>query len=161
MHEKTTKSRQKRRLALDEHTVDLLREYHAQSVSDCAALGLELRRDAFVFSSAPDGSVALLPSTVTQKYRRLALRVGLRSTRLHALRHYSATEMLAAGVDLQTVAGRLGHGSGGATTLRVYAAWVDAADHRAATTMAGIMPRPTTIQPERGPYETVAQELRD
>src|SRR4051794_13467251 len=41
----------------------------------------------------------------------------------HALRHYSATELLAAGVDLRTVAGRLGHGGGGATTLRVYAAW--------------------------------------
>jgi site-specific recombinase XerD len=41
---------------------------------------------------------------------------------LHALRHYSATELLTAGVDLRTVAGRLGHGGGGATTLRVYAA---------------------------------------
>jgi len=39
---------------------------------------------------------------------------------LHALRHYSATELLTAGVDLCTVAGRLGHGRGGAVTLRVY-----------------------------------------
>ncbi len=28
--------------------------------------------------------------------------------------HYSATELLTAGVDLRTVAGRLGHGGGGA-----------------------------------------------
>jgi hypothetical protein len=36
---------------------------------------------------------------------------------MHSLRHYSATELIAAGVDVRTVAGRLGHGSGGATTL--------------------------------------------
>jgi integrase len=48
-------------------------------------------------------------------------------THLHALRHYSATELLAGGVDLRTVAGRLGHGGGGATTLKVYAAWVGVA----------------------------------
>jgi hypothetical protein len=44
---------------------------------------------------------------------------------LHSLRHYSATELIAAGVDIRTVAGRLGHGSGGAATLKIYAAWVD------------------------------------
>jgi integrase len=42
------------------------------------------------------------------QYRRMAIRLKLRSTRLHSLRHYSATELLAAGVDLRTVAGRLG-----------------------------------------------------
>src|SRR6185437_10356196 len=49
--------------------------------------------------------------------------LGIR-TRLHSMRHYSATELLASGVDLRTVAGRLGHGPGGAITLRVYAAWM-------------------------------------
>ena len=61
---------------------------------------------------------------------------------LHALRHYSATELLTAGVDLRTVAGRLGHGGGGATTLRVYAAWVGEADRRAAALMGTRMARP-------------------
>ncbi|HEX6655854.1 MAG TPA: tyrosine-type recombinase/integrase [Candidatus Limnocylindria bacterium] len=55
---------------------------------------------------------------MTQKYRQMAKRLRLRSTRLHALRHHSPTELLAAGVDLRTVAGRLGHISGTAT-LRV------------------------------------------
>ncbi|WP_218130031.1 tyrosine-type recombinase/integrase [Pseudonocardia oroxyli] len=31
-------------------------------------------------------------------------------TTYHKLRHYSATELIAAGVDPRTVAGRLGHG---------------------------------------------------
>jgi site-specific recombinase XerD len=63
-------------------------------------------------------------------------------THLHALRHYSATELIAAGVDVRTVAGRLGHGGGGATTLRVYAAWLAAADKSAAGLLASRLPRP-------------------
>jgi integrase len=161
-HEKATKSRQKRRVAIDAYTVELLIAYREQCEADCAAIGIKLARDAFVFSNSPDCSIALLPSTVTQKYRRLATRVGLRSSRLHSLRHYSATELLTAGVDLRTVAGRLGHGSGGATTLGFYAAWVAEADHRAADAIANLMPRPdpTRRQP-RNPYEKIATELRD
>ncbi|WP_406692310.1 tyrosine-type recombinase/integrase [Saccharopolyspora sp. ID03-671] len=39
----------------------------------------------------------------------MATRLGI-ETHLHALRHYSATELLTAGVDLPTVSGHLGHG---------------------------------------------------
>ena len=59
---------------------------------------------------------------------------------IHQLRHYSATELIAAGVDVRTAAGRLGHGGGGTTTLRVYSAWVAEADQRAATSLAARMP---------------------
>jgi integrase len=48
----------------------------------------------------------------------MATKLQLRGTRLHSLRHYSATELDAAGIDLRTVAGRLGYGSGGARTLK-------------------------------------------
>ena len=98
----------------------------------CDELGVALSADAFVFSTAPDGLTPYTPRAISQRYRKLALKLKLRSTRLHSLRHYSATELVAAGVDIRTVAGRLGHGSGGATTLKVYAAWVDEADRRAA-----------------------------
>jgi site-specific recombinase XerD len=43
-------------------------------------------------------------------------------TTLKNLRHYSATELINAGVDVRTVVGRLAHGGGGATTPRVYTA---------------------------------------
>ena len=159
--EKATKSGQKRRVAIDPYTVELLMAYRAECEADCAKLGVTLARDAFVFSNAPDGSTAPLPSTMTQRYGRLAKRAKLRSTRLHALRHYTATELLTAGVDLRTVAGRLGHGSGGATTLRFYAAWVSEADHRAAATIGELMPRPAPVTAgSHNPYEILAAGLR-
>jgi integrase len=69
------------------------------------------------------------------------------TTHLHELRHYSATELLSAGVDLATVSGRLGHSGGGATTLRVYAAWVAASDQKAAEILGATMPpRPAQHQ---------------
>jgi hypothetical protein len=160
--EKSTKTNQKRRLSLDAGTIDLVSAYHEQCRQQCEALDVTLARDAFVFSGGPDFSTPLLPDTATQRYRRMAKRLGLRSTRLHALRHYSATELLMAGVDLRTVAGRLGHGSGGATTLRFYAAWVDEADRHAADAIASAMPRPNPGRREllRNPYEMLAAKLR-
>jgi integrase len=70
----------------------------------------------------------------------MAARLGI-NTHIHALRHYSATELIAGGADIRTVAGRLGHGGGGTTTLRVYAAWVSEADQRAANMLGPRMPR--------------------
>ena len=79
----------------------------------------------YVFSGvrAIDPHKPYSPHAVSSRYKDMAERLGI-DTHIHALRHYSATKLLTAGIDLRTVAGRLGHGGGGATTLRVYAAWV-------------------------------------
>ncbi|PKB30220.1 tyrosine-type recombinase/integrase [Pseudonocardia alni] len=139
LQEKDTKTHQQRRLALDSETVEVLRDHRERCEERARALGVELRPEAFVFSLAPDGSASLVPGSVTQRYSRMAARLGL-DTHLHNLRHYSATELIAAGVDVRTVAGRLGHSGGGVTTLRVYAAWVSEADQRAASGLGSRMP---------------------
>jgi integrase len=160
--EKATKTGQRRKISLDEHTVDLLTAHRKLWQRRTDELGIELSLDAFVFSTSPDGALPYTPRAISQRYRKLALKLKLRSTRLHSLRHYSATELVGAGVDIRAVAGRLGHGSGGATTLKVYAAWVDEADRRAATTMAGVLPQPSPPPPlPRGPYELIAEALRE
>lgn len=162
IHEKETKARQERKVTLDSYTIELLRAYRATCEELCKSLDVDLPRSACVFSLAPDFSTPIRPDTVTQRYRRIAKRNNLRSTRIHALRHYSATELLSAGIDLRTVAGRLGHGSGGATTLRYYAAWVEEADNRAADAIAGVVPRPDPLSRKpRYPYEVLAGKLRE
>lgn len=92
-----------------------------------------------MFSLAHDASTHLRPDAVSQRYAKLAARLGI-TTSIHKLRHYSATELITGGVDPRTVAGRLGHGGGGTTTLRYYSAWVSESDQRAAKTLTGRLP---------------------
>jgi integrase len=163
--EKDTKSHQARRLAVDDQSVALLSAHRAQCEGRARAVDAELSTDAFVFSKAPDGSTHLVPDSVSQRYAKLAGRLGIKTT-IHKLRHYSATELISAGVDVRTVAGRLGHGGGGTTTLRVYTAWVSESDQRASATLFSRMPaRPTPAPRARPdaagvyPYEVVAHAL--
>lgn len=136
-----TKTHQQRRIALDPDTIDVLREHTERLDERAASIGVRIGPDGDPFTLAPDASEPLTPDTATQRYDRMVKRMGLKTT-LHKLRHYSATELLSAGVDIRTVAGRLGHGSGGAMTLRAYAAWVSEADQRAALSMGGRLSRP-------------------
>ena len=146
--EKDTKTHQQRRIALDATTVDLLRAYRRRCEEDAASLGVRISESGRLFSANPDHSTWLVPSSVTQRYARMCARLGWDRT-IHELRHYSATELISAGVDVRTVAGRLGHGGGGTTTLRTYAAWVSEADQRAAGTINGHMP---ALPVQLGPF---------
>jgi integrase len=136
---KDTKTHQGRRVSLDPETVTLLRQHKAVATQRLQLLGLELGGKTWLFSAQPDLSKPRDPSSLTRRYGRLVTKLGIQ-TQLKELRHYSATELLTAGVDLRTVAGRLGHGDG-TTTLRHYAAWVGAADKAAAATIASRMPK--------------------
>ncbi len=139
--EKDTKTHQMRRVALDTETIVLLREHKARMQQRCHELGAKWSENSFVFTSTrgADLNEPYSPDAVSSRYKKMATRLGI-DTHIHALRHYSATELLTAGVDLRTVVGRLGHG-GGATTLRVYAAWVAAADRKAAEVLGSRMPK--------------------
>ncbi len=152
--EKDTKTHQIRRISLDPETVTLLKEHRDECRDQLAEIGLRLTDDSFVFTGtrAEDRSAPYSPNAVTQRYKDMAARLGI-DTHLHALRHYSATELLTAGIDLRTVSGRLGHGGGGATTLRVYAAWVPASDQKAAEILGSRMPKRRKQQPDTDPQQ--------
>jgi integrase len=130
-----------RRISLDSETVAVLAEHRSRYEEQVRAAGVIPTDDAYLFSYDPLRARPADPSAVTHRYGRMCASLGI-DTHLHALRHYSATELLTAGVDLRTVAGRLGHGGGGATTLRVYAAWVGESDRRASEILGGRMKRP-------------------
>jgi integrase len=57
-----------------------------------------------------------MPGTATQKFGRMAKRLGI-DAELKNWRHYNATELIAAGVDVNVVGARLGHGGGGSIAL--------------------------------------------
>ncbi len=170
--EKDTKTHQQRRIALDANTIALLTSYRENCESQAKEFGRTLAREGRLFSFSIDHCTWLKPDSVGQRYRRMCAKLGW-DMNIHQLRHYSATELIAAGVDVRTVAGRLGHGGGGATTLRVYSAWVAEADQRAAGHLGGRMPSPpligdvtgaltSTAEPEAtdNPYQRIAADLR-
>jgi integrase len=133
--EKSPKSGHGRVMSLDPLTCELFAGFIGRRRAASAAAGAEVPRTAFVFSPDPSGSVPWNPDTMTHRYERCAASVGITSS-LKELRHYSATQLLSNGVDLRTVAGRLGH-SEGSTTLKFYAQFVRPADQHAATIVSG------------------------
>jgi integrase len=128
--EKAPKDGEGRILSLDLLTCELLRERFQRRRAEAQALGVQVPEDAFAFSPDPAGRTPWNPDTMTHRYRRYARRVGITSS-LKELRRYSATQVLAAGTDLNTVAGRLGNAEG-STTLKFYAQFTRPADQAAA-----------------------------
>ncbi len=138
--EKDTKTHQMRRISLDAEAITVLDEHRTHARHRATLLGVPSIDDWYLFSNDPAHGQPLNPDWVTHRYTDMAAERGI-TTHLHALRHYSATELLSAGVDLAPVSGRLGHGGRGATTLRVYAAWVAASDRKAAEILGAKMPK--------------------
>jgi len=131
LSEKDTKTHMSRRIAIDLDTLSDLKDQWKQANSVARKAGLSLHEDAFIFSSEPDGSIPLVPGRVTKKFQTLRDSIGLETVRFHDLRHFTATRLIAAGIPVRTVSGRLGHASPN-TTLTVYAHFVEASDQEAA-----------------------------
>jgi hypothetical protein len=107
------------------------------------ACGKSLSDTVYVFSNERDGSRPLVPNHVTKRIIRIRKAVGLDSVRLHDLRHFTTTRLLAEGVPVRTVSGRLVH-SNAATTLGVYAHFIEESD-RDAVAAIGSIQRPSSI----------------
>jgi integrase len=134
--EQGTKTHQSRRISLDAGTVSVLEKHRGRMIDRAEAAGSALT-DGFVFSHSADGSSPWHPDSTTRAFRRICRQAEVTGVRLHDLRHYVATRLLAAGVDVRTVAGRLGHRNP-STTLNVYSHFVPEIDHEAAETLGRI-----------------------
>lgn len=109
----------------------------------------------WVFPSDRNFDLPMRRDTMTHRWIRLRDQVDahgqlvhphLQGVKLHGLRHFMATRMLAQGVDVRTVAGRLGHANP-ATTLKVYAHFIPEADRAAADDLGRLLDAPIA---ERG-----------
>lgn len=134
---KGTKTENIRRIAIGDEDVVMLRTRRREMESLARHHQVELDPEAYVFSDLPDGSEPWRPSRVTQTFRRITVDLGVQC-RLHDLRHLHISLLLAAGVDVRTVAGRAGH-SQPTMTLNRYGHFMPAADRGAATAIAGAL----------------------
>ena len=136
--EKDTKTHAARKLAIDSDTQQKLVRHHTQMEARARQCNTILATDAFIFSEAPDCQRPWYPDTPTARFTRLRQQLALPNVRLHDLRHMHATQLLAAGVPIRTVSGRLGHANA-ATTLNVYAHFLEASDQNAATIIRDLL----------------------
>ena len=156
--EKETKTHASRRVSLDSMTLATLEEHHRRCAERADACGAKLPRSAFVFSDSPDGATPWRPNRVTLAFRRLSDGLGITGVRLHDLRHFAATQLLAAGVPVKTVATRLGHANA-STTLNVYAHHLESSDVEAAQVLGALIDNPAEKARFTSPPQT-AQEAQ-
>jgi integrase len=124
---KDTKNHQARRIGLDDLALDTLRRHRASVDQLARSLDLPIAHDAFIFSRSPQGLAPLRPDDVTRGMTAAAKAAKVK-THLHAFRHFAATQSIAGGFDVTTVAGRLGH-KDASVTLRVYSHVLEQRDH--------------------------------
>jgi integrase len=144
--DKDTKTHQARTLGVGEIGTSLLKARRGRAVTAAEVAGVELESDGFVWSSDEAGRRPWKPDRLTQAFGRLrdaAAKADGRTWppyRLHDLRHYSATELLGAGVDVATVSERLGHAMT-STTLNIYSHGRVAHDQRGADILGDVLTR--------------------
>ena len=138
--EKMTKTHAERRVGVDGDTVGVMRVHRQQADEVADAVGIRLSTSAFVFTRQVDGSVPLHPNDATGAFRRLCVQLDIEGVRLHDLRHFAATRLLAAGLPVRQVSGRLGHAHA-STTLNFYAHAVAELDAVAAEVLARLLRR--------------------
>jgi integrase len=116
--ESTPKSHNARVIDLDPETVELLQTHRQQQMQERKEWGVDYENHDLI-AAREDGS-PIHPHSFSQSFGRLIKRAGLRTIRLHDLRHTHATLALQAGVPVKVISERLGHESP-AFTLKQYA----------------------------------------
>ncbi|MHB8191381.1 MAG: tyrosine-type recombinase/integrase [Ferrimicrobium sp.] len=125
---KSTKTDSVRSFGVDE-AIEGVIVSQVEALKKSVDVGFELIVDPYLFFGEPDGSVPLHPDTPSKFFRIICDSLGL-SYHFHQLRHFTATQLIAAGVDIRTVAHRLGHADA-SVTLKVYAHVLEAQDRLA------------------------------
>jgi integrase len=157
--EKDTKNHANRRMALDPGTLSVLEEQRRDALKRAAQSGAKLTDESFIFSREPDGLMPWIPGNVTRRFQSLRRALGYDSMRLHDLRHFTATRLMAAGVPVRTVSGRLGHANP-STTLSVYSHFVAASDQVAASVMGDLLSPSSKVTKQKAGTNSVSRSRK-
>jgi len=126
----------RRGIALDNATVEMLREHHGRQM----LLQMELEgayEDNCLLFPGPLGR-PLDPSVLTRNWEKLAGKAGYPGLRLHDLRHAHCAGLIRAGVHPRVVQERMGHASA-SFTMQVYGHVAAGLQQEAAQAFAGLM----------------------
>ena len=135
---KATKTGGVRRVSITAQAVEALSRHHQRAAQNARRTENCLDPEGFVFTSDPAAARPWRPELVSRRWERLRAKAGLPHVRLHDLRHFVATELLTTGIDVRTVANRLGHART-STTMDIYWAFVPARDRDAADHLEAIL----------------------
>jgi integrase len=143
---KGTKTEEPRKVELPPSMVACLDAHRLRQDEFRRQFGPDYRSDLDLVFSNQDGS-PLMPNSISSTVSRLCRRLGLpKGASFHVLRHSHASLLLADGVDLATVAARLGHSSV-RTTADIYSHAIRGKDHAAALSYDQIMQRGRVEKP--------------
>jgi len=112
-------ARSVRRLVIGEAGVAILKAHRGRCESFAYEMDATLTDGSFVVSYYPNGAEPLAPETLTTLMSKLRRRLKLPDFRLHDLRHFVASAMIAQGLNVRQVSDALGH-SRPSITLDVY-----------------------------------------
>lgn len=129
-------SASQRSIKLPASVIPMLKQYQEWQTEYKLQLGDVWVGSDLVFPSC-DGS-PMRPDTLTNWFAGFTRRHDLPHVTIHGLRHTNATLLIAAGTNLRTVSGRLGHAQA-STTANIYAHAVRSADAAAAETLENIL----------------------
>jgi integrase len=133
---KETKTGSIHTMTIDADTLALVGEWRSHLEDE---LGAPLGDGTYLFAANVERTKPMYPDTVNARWRAVAQPAGLGHIRVHDLRHFHATTLISQGVDVVTVASRLGH-KNPAVTLRVYSHPITEADQAAAATLSRFLP---------------------
>lgn len=125
-----------RTIKLPSSCIPLLKQHRDWQEEYRASLGDQWHESGRIFTSA-DGS-PIHPDTLTSWFSNFIKRHGLPKVTLHGLRHTNASLLIAAGTNIRTVSGRLGHAQT-STTANIYAHVIQSADAIAAEALENIL----------------------
>ena len=119
-----------RTITLPPATVAELRAHWSAQQEQRLSLGLgRSPADGYVLTGIDGGH--LIPDTISGAWARAMDQIGMPQVRLHDLRHFHASALINAGMNITTVSHRLGHASP-VITLGVYSHLIVGSDEKAA-----------------------------
>lgn len=143
-------------VALDEFTMQLLEAMVGRIAARLAAAGLAVTGEEFLYSYRPDHSEPGSLGYFSHRFGKMAKALGI-DAHPHLYRNFSATELIAGGMDMVSVSRRIGH-TRVSTTSDIYAAWKPEVDVRAVDILTSGLALPMVPEHNRPERDRSAEQ---